>query len=69
MNHYEDEAELIYKMQDKLKGQKLKSWSQEGMQKSKKEKIKGLKYNCSKENEKKEQDFSKTRKGRNLLTN
>ena len=44
-------------MQDKLDGQKLKSRSQEGTQKSKREKVKGLKYGCGKENEKKEQDL------------
>lgn len=49
-------------MQDKLDGQKLKSRSQEGTQKSKREKVKGLNYGCGKENEKKEQDLWKTEK-------
>ena len=51
------EVQIICKMQDKLDGQKLKSRSQEGTQKSKREKVKGLKYGCGKENEKKEQDL------------
>lgn len=36
-------TEIIYKTQDKLEGQKLKSWSQEGTEKSKRETIKSLK--------------------------
>lgn len=51
------EVEIIHKMQNKLKGKKLKPWSQEDTQKSRRETIKGPKYDGDKGDKNEEHDF------------